>query len=86
MIGSGLMIRIFFLGLLFAAARYKGASIGVLALAHGLIDWAQGTIQWQRQTGPVPFVVCCLVLMTLILGAKGKDRKECASWPTTSTI
>jgi hypothetical protein len=42
MIASGLAVRIFFLGLLFAAARYKGASIGVLALAHGLIDWLQG--------------------------------------------
>lgn len=73
MIGSGLAIRIFFLGLVFAAARYKGASIGVLALAHGLIDWLQGAIQWQRQTGPLPFAICCTALMTIILGAKQKD-------------
>ncbi len=64
MIGSGALINVFFMGLLFAAARYRGASIGVLALAHGLIDVIiqQGAIQWQRQiTGHVPFAVCCMV-------------------------
>ena len=82
MISEGLMIRVFFFGLVFAAARYKGTSIGVLALAHGLIDWIQGDIQWQRQTGPVPCAVCCMVLMTIILGAKGKDQAQAGSLGT----
>ena len=49
------LIVIFFFGLVFAAARYKGASIGVLALAHGAIDWVQGMniIRWQWQTSPL---------------------------------
>ena len=67
MIGSGLAIRIFFLGLLFASARYRGTSIGVLALAHGLIDWLQGAIEFQKYTGPVPFAVCCAILTAIVI-------------------
>ena len=79
MIGSGLIINVFFMGLLFAAARYRGTSIGVLALAHGLIDWFQGGIQWKQQTGHIPFVICCLVITTILLGAKGKDQTQAYS-------
>ena len=74
MIGSGLIINVFFMGLLFAAARYRGTSIGVLALAHGLIDWLQGAIQWKQQTGHLPFAAYCIALTMIILAAKGKNQ------------
>lgn len=75
---------VFFFGLAFAAARSRGASIGALALAHGLINWAQaaGVITWEWRNGPVsPNItvpaVCLIITALMLRGEKpGIARAE----------
>lgn len=67
------MVTAFFIGLVYAAARYRGTSIGVLALAHGFNDWiGQGhVVKWSWQVGSraidSALVVGCILLVAVIL-------------------
>lgn len=67
------MVTAFFIGLVYAAARYRGTSIGVLALAHGFNDWiGQGhVIKWNWQVGnraiDSALIVVCILLVAVIL-------------------
>lgn len=72
---------VFFFGLAFAVARSRGASIGVLALAHGLINWAQmtGLITWEWRNAAVSPnitvpVVCLIITAVMLLRAKAASK------------
>lgn len=75
---------VFFFGLAFAAARARGTSIVVLALAHGLINWAQatGVITWVWRDGSVSPnltvpAACVIITAVMLLGEQpGFTRKN----------
>jgi membrane protease YdiL (CAAX protease family) len=69
MIKSGFVFSVFSVGLLFCAARRRGASVGVLAAAHALVDWPQyaDIITWRHDGGPAWSVAVCTALSVLLL-------------------
>jgi len=75
-------ISAFFFGLVFAAARNRGASIGVLVIGHGLLDWVNATcMHWTPRFGPainltVIWLTC--VAVTAILLLPGRPRIHAA--------
>lgn len=72
-------------GLVFAAARYRGVSIGALSLAHGFNDWiAQGHVvrwQWQYSHTRIDLTLysICLLMTAWILLRKQPVTDEAAA-------
>lgn len=68
-------------GLVFAVARYRGVSIGALALAHGINDWvAQGHVvrwQWHASSFQIDAVLytVCLALAAGIWFLRKNNRQ-----------
>ncbi|MBI5744416.1 MAG: CPBP family intramembrane metalloprotease [Elusimicrobia bacterium] len=81
---------IFFMGLAFATARYRGASIVSLSVAHGAIDFvhAVGVIQWHGQSERfpqyVPVAVISVLLMALFLFPLRKSSVSPCEFPEVS--
>lgn len=71
----------FFVGLVFAAARYRGVSIGTLALTHGMNDWiAQGHLarwQWHHGVTVIHSLLfpICLLLAAVILRSRAHEAE-----------
>ena len=78
--GMDKVITASFIGLAYAVARYRGASIGVLALAHGFNDWiGQGQVigwRWHAGTGTLQIAIVCISLVLAAGMLKGQKTKE----------
>ena len=75
--GMDKVITASFVGLAYAVARYKGASIGVLALAHGFNDWiGQGQVigwRWHAGTYTLQIAIVCISLVLVVGMLKGRQ-------------
>ena len=78
--GIGSVIISSCVGSVFAAARYRGASIMSLAIAHGLIDWLNNQMlpakQLRISMGAALIVLpvaCIAITILLVMFSKGKN-------------